>query len=175
MYKHYFVRKMDSYSFSLFDDFYNCTSEILEQQQLMKNLKKNSFFLNQQCLMNIEAGALQQQLSICEQNFVDVSQLIKAMESAFPADMDANQKIALESVIRQVCTSNSDVNFELFWKQYNKFKNNIHTIINQNALTSYIPVQIRITLKNALKKNSSIHIIGCEGYIKIKKFAKRKF
>ena len=37
-YKHYFVRKIDSESFRLFNDFYACASEVLEQQQLMKNL-----------------------------------------------------------------------------------------------------------------------------------------
>lgn len=43
-YKHYFIRKMEASSFSTFDEFYNCASEILEQQQLMKNLQKNSLF-----------------------------------------------------------------------------------------------------------------------------------
>ena len=43
--KHYFVRTMDPFSFETFDAFYNCASEILEQQQFMKNLQKNSMFL----------------------------------------------------------------------------------------------------------------------------------
>lgn len=174
MYKHYFVRKMDSYSFNLFDNFYNCASEILEQQQLMKNLQKNSFFLSQQSIMQMETNALLQSLSMSEQTSVDVSQLIKAMENTVPADMDSEQKKALENVFKQICLSNSNANFELFWRLYNKTKGNVHAAINQKALTSYIPMQIRITLENALKKNASIPIIGCEGYRTIKKIAKRK-
>lgn len=54
--KHYFVRKMDSFSFRMFDEFYNCASEILEQQQLMKNLQKNTLFLTQQMLMQSETN-----------------------------------------------------------------------------------------------------------------------
>ena len=174
MYKHYFVRKMDSYSFWLFDEFYNCASEILEQQQLMKNLQKNSFFINQQNIVQMESNALLQSLAMSEQTPVDVSQLIKAMESTIPADMEPEQKKAVENALRQICVSNSNVNYELFWKLYNKTKGNIHVAINQKALTPYIPEQIRITLENALKKNTSIQIIGCEGYRKIKKIAKRK-
>ena len=47
-YKHYFIKKMDAFSFNTFDEFYNCIFEILEQQQLMKDLQKNFFFLVQQ-------------------------------------------------------------------------------------------------------------------------------
>lgn len=173
MYKHYFVRKIDAYSFSLFDDFYNCASEILEQQQLMKNLQKNSFFLNQQCIINIEANAVQQSLSICMSDHIDVSQLIKALESTESVSMDEKQKIALENTIRQICTANSNVNFDCFWKQYREFQNNMYAVVNNKAFTTYIPEQIRITLENALKRNNSIQIIGCEGYRKLKKLAKR--
>ena len=41
-YKHYFIRKLDSFSFNTFDEFYNCVAEILEQQEFTKenNTKK---------------------------------------------------------------------------------------------------------------------------------------
>ena len=58
-YKHYFVRKIDSESFRLFNDFYDCASEVLEQQQLMKNLQKNSFFVIQNVIAQFEAGYIQ--------------------------------------------------------------------------------------------------------------------
>ena len=58
-YKHYFVRKIDSESFLLFNDFYACASEVLEQQQLMKNLQKNSFFVIQNVIAQFEAGYIQ--------------------------------------------------------------------------------------------------------------------
>ena len=41
-YKNYFIRKLDSFSFNNFDEFYNCVAEILEQQEFTKenNTKK---------------------------------------------------------------------------------------------------------------------------------------
>ncbi len=60
-YKHYFVKKMDSGSFNIFDDFYNCASSILEQQQLMKNPQKNFFFLTQQVLAQTESNFFSKQ------------------------------------------------------------------------------------------------------------------
>ena len=41
-YKHFFIRKLDSFSFNTFDEFYNCVAEILEQQEFTKenNTKK---------------------------------------------------------------------------------------------------------------------------------------
>ena len=42
---------------------YNCASEILEQQQLMKNLQKNSLFLTQQMLMQSETNYILQILA----------------------------------------------------------------------------------------------------------------
>ena len=44
-YKHYFIRKLDSFSFNTFDEFYNCATEILEQQELMKNFAEELFLL----------------------------------------------------------------------------------------------------------------------------------
>ena len=121
---------MDAYSFNLFEQFYNCASEILEQQQLMKNLQKNSFFLVQQTIINLESSCLHSFLSA-----------------------DAN-------------------NLEDAGKLYANSKENLEKVINQNVLTKYIPMQIRITLESALKKVGFISIIGCEGYKELKKYAK---
>lgn len=129
-YKHYFVKKMDAYSFNLFEQFYNCASEILEQQQLMKNLQKNSFFLIQQTLMNMESLHLQPLLSATANNLVEAGET------------------------------------------YAKSKEKLEAAINQNLLSKYIPMQIRITLESALKKVGFISIIGCEGYKKLKKYTK---
>lgn len=67
------------------------------------------------------------------------------------------------------------ISYNKLWKMLNQSKANLHSVINQNALTHYIPVQIRITLENALKKHNAIQVIGCEGYRKLKKIANRKF
>ena len=160
--KHYFVRKMDSFSFRMFDEFYNCASEILEQQQFMKNLQKNSLFLTQQMLMQSETNYILQILAMCAQNPVDVPTLLKTIEGSLPADASDEQKTAFENLMKRMTASNQNIA-------------NLHSVINQNALTHYIPVQIRITLENALKKYNAIQVIGCEGYRKLKKIANRKF
>ena len=173
--KHYFVRKMDSFSFRMFDEFYNCASEILEQQQLMKNLQKNSLFLTQQMLMQSETNYILQILAMCAQNPVDVPTLLKTIEGSLPADASDEQKTAFENLMKRMIASNQNIDPNTFWNTYNQSKANLHSVINQNALTHYIPVQIRITLENALKKYNAIQVIGCEGYRKLKKIANRKF
>lgn len=47
--------------------------------------------------------------------------------------------------------------------------------LNQNALTPYTPVQIRISLEKMLKKHSMLEISGTDGYQMLKKTSKRKF
>jgi len=173
-YKHYFIRKMDSFSFRMFDNFYNCASEILEQQQLMKNLQKNSLFLTQQVLMNSEMNYIMHTLAMCAQNPVDVPSLFKAMERSLSAEASDEQKTALENLLKRMTASYQNLDQNTFWNIYNQSKANLHSVINQNALSHYIPLQIRITLENALKKYYAIHIIGCEGYRKLKKIANRK-
>lgn len=69
--------------------------------------------------------------------------------------------------------SEGKLNDGAFYESQMLFKTD--SVINQNALTHYIPVQIRITLENALKKYNAIQVIGCEGYRKLKKNANRKF
>lgn len=175
VHKHYFVRKMDSFSFKMFDDFYNCASEILEQQQLMKNLQKNSLFLTQQMIMQSETNYILQILSMCAQNPVDVPNLLEAIGKSFSAEASDEQKIAFENLMKRMIASNQNIDQNTFWSIYNQNKANLHLVINQNALTHYIPLQIRITLENALKKYNAIQVIGCEGYRKLKKIANRKF
>lgn len=159
----------------MFDEFYNCASEILEQQQLMKNLQKNSLFLTQQMLMQSETNYILQILAMCAQNPVDVPTLLKTIEGSLPADASDEQKNAFENLMKRMTASNQNIDPNTFWNTYNQSKANLHSVINQNALTHYIPVQIRITLENALKKYNAIQVIGCEGYRKLKKIANRKF
>src|SRR5699024_2073861 len=75
-YKHYFIRKLDSFSFNTFDEFYNCATEILEQQELMKTLQKNFFFYTQQTLMQMEGNAVLQALNLSNQNPVNVNEAV---------------------------------------------------------------------------------------------------
>jgi len=174
-YRHYFVRKMDALSLDMFDEFYNCASEVLEQQQFMKNLQKNSMFMIQQMIMQMETNLLMQDFSLCLKNPIDEEALIAALKDSLPQNMKEEQKVALEKTLMGMVDVNVNVDYEKLWAVYNAQKNNIHSVINQNALTAYTPVQIRITLENALKKHNSIRIFGCDGFRKLKKIAARKF
>ncbi|MBQ3490820.1 MAG: hypothetical protein IJA86_09545 [Clostridia bacterium] len=172
-YKHYFVKEMDAFSFNTFDDFFNSASQILEQQQLMKDLQKQNFFLIQQTLMQMESNAIVKSLDIAEQNPVDITQLAKVAENAPPDNIPPEQKEALKNMMMQIVFSNVHANMNVALDVFGKRKNDIHTLINQKILTPYIPDQIRISIENALKKHHSISIIGCEGYRKLKKIGNR--
>ena len=173
-YKHYFVRKMDSESFHLFNDFYACASEVLEQQQLMKNLQKNSFFVIQSVLAQLEAGFVQNGLQNCSANPVDINMLVQGLSQSIPQTLTPEQKVAVENMIKQLGEANANINFTAFWNFYKLNQSNIQAVIDQNGFMLYIPVQIRISLDKALKKYISIQIMGNDGYKKLKKIANRK-
>ena len=173
-YKHYFVRKIDSESFRLFNDFYDCASEVLEQQQLMKNLQKNSFFVIQNVFAQLEAGYVQAGLQNCSANHVDINMLVQGLSQSIPQNVTSEQKTAVENMIKQVGASNANIDFTAFWNVYRRNQSNIREVINQNGFINYIPVQIRISLDKALKKYVSLQIIGSDGYKKLKKIANRK-
>ena len=54
MYKHYFVKEMDASSYNKLNQFYKYVTEIQEQQNFIKSLLNNHFFLNQNCFADIE-------------------------------------------------------------------------------------------------------------------------
>lgn len=173
-YKHYFIRKLDSFSFNTIDEFYNCATEILEQQELMKNLQKNFFFYTQQTIMQMEANTILQSLNLCSQNPVNTNEVVEGLVSTIPDGMNDEQKKAVQNMFKQFSVQNQNINYDQFWGLYNKEKQNIINSINQGAIDRYTPIQIRISIENALKKFNSISVIGCEGYIKMKKIAGRK-
>lgn len=131
--------------------------------------------MTQQMIMQMESTSISQCLSWCAQNPVNMDQLSVALTSTIPDKLAPEQKLALENMLKQAATINQNPDLNTFWSIYGKHKDSIHKIVNQGALTQYIPVQIRITLENALKKYNSIQIVGCEGYQKIKKLAQRRF
>lgn len=174
-YKHYFVRKIDSGSFNIFNDFYNCASEILEQQQLMKNLQKNFFFIKQNSIVNVEIYFIQKTMEVCCNTNMDINKITIAAGNTLPPAMPDDQKKILEDMIKNIVSSNPNFDSDMFWRYFNKNKIKFHEIVNNNALTSYIPLQIKISLENILKQESSIEIIGCSGYNKMKRIAAGKF
>lgn len=173
-YKHYFIRKLDSFSFNTIDEFYNCATEILEQQELMKSLQKNYFFYTQQMIIQMEGTAVLQALNSSTQNPADFSAAVNGLITTIPDGMSAEQKQAVANVLNKISLAEQNRNYDQFWNIYNKEKQDIISAVNRGALDRYTPMQIRISIENALKKLNSISVIGCEGYVKMKKIAGRK-
>jgi hypothetical protein len=174
-YKHYFIRKLDSFSFSTFDEFYSCACDVLAQQELMKNLQRNDFYLDQQTLINMEANLLLQTVNYISHNPVDNDKVVDGIMSACPAEMNTEQKNAITNFLRLSGNANKENDMNAFWSIYNKDKKTVIDAFNQNAFTPYTPVQIKISLEKALNQFDSIPIIGCDGYKKLKKIANRRF
>lgn len=145
-YKHYFVKKMDSMSYSSMNQLYDYVLGIQEQQQLMKILQKNGFVLVQSILANLEAQLI---------NFG----LNNSYGSIPMAQIWQNPSFDLNQFLN------------LYWQQDEKIK----AIINKGAFTPYVPVQIKISLEKILKEYSMLEIVGTEGYQMLKNFSKKKF
>ena len=140
----------------------------------MKNLQKNYFFYTQQALMQMEVNAVLQALKSSNSNPVDVNEVVKWLAANIPKDMNCEQKQTVENMLKQFNTVNQNENYDQLWSIYNKEKQDIIMAVNRGALDRYTPMQIRISIENALKKLNSISVIGCEGYTKMKKIARRK-
>ena len=173
-YKHYFIRRLDPFSFGTFDEFYSCASEVMEQQELMKSLQKNGFFLNQQTIMQMEANLLLNTLNSVNHLSVDNNKVIDGLMATYPGNITAEQKGAMENMLKQVSNASAVTDANLFFSLYNKDKTQILQAFNQDAFTRYTPEQIKISLQKALSQFDSIPIIGCKGYNKLKKMAERR-
>ena len=174
-YKHYFVRKMDSKSYGLLNDFYGCAYEIREQQELTKNLQKNSFFQIQQVITNMEANYIANDLINCVNNPLSMEKVKSAVKESCPNTMNDECRKTIENLIGTVASNNMNINMKLFWDAYNKQKQDIVNVINGNPMTCYIPMQITLSLQKSLERYKLIQIEGCEGYRYLCRIAKRKF
>ena len=173
-YKHYFVKKMDHKSFSDIDLFYNYASEIQEQQLLLKQLQKDSFSLTQKTLTNIEEQLIAKGL---EGQYVTISptSLVTAMNACIPPNAPEDVQDVLNAVAQQFANQNSNFDLQQFWTIYNQQRQRLEIIINQNALTNYIPTQIRISMEKKLKEYSMLNIPGSLGYQMLYSISKRHF
>lgn len=173
-YKHYFIKKMDAYSFNTFDEFYSCVATVLEQQELMKNIQKNFFFLTQQIFVQIQEQYIINVLNQCNVSSADERKTLEEFRKILTPDMAVEQKKIIENILKKYNDSLIGIDFDLFWNMYNQDKKNIDIIFKQSVLAQYTPGQIRISLENILNKLNTISIVGCQGYNKLKKLAKRR-
>ena len=167
--KHLFVRDMDAQSISLFDKLYKYVGVLQEQYNLIHNLQRNFFFVNQQIIANLEGNFIASGISTMDQSTV----LIREIAAKLEAD-DNQDKDMLLKLMQQIMLNNPNMDLGMFWNYYNANRSKLIGIINQNALTEYIPAQIRISIENTISQYALLNITGCEGYKKLLKISKRK-
>lgn len=168
-YKHLFVRDMDAQSISLFDKHYKYVGVLQEQYNLIHNLQRNFFFVNQQIIANLEGNFISMGITTMDQSSVLMREITTKLENENNQDKDLIMKL-----IQQIVTNNPNMDLGMFWNYYNANRSKLINVINQNALTEYIPVQIRISIENAISQYALLNISGCEGYKKLLKFSRRK-
>ena len=172
-FKHLFVRGMDAQSVSTFDKLYKYVGVIQDQYELVHNLQRNFFFVNQQVIANLEGQFISSGLAISEQLSGLGQELARKMESSGDFS-DKAEKDTFQRLLQQIIINNPNMDLNTFWNYYNANRSKLLGIINQNAITTYIPLQIRISMENALTQYSLLNISGCEGYQRILKMSKRK-
>ena len=82
-YKHLFVRKMDNKSYNNLNKFYQYILCIQEQQDLLRNLQKNYFFVKQNAISNMEFMYISETLREVEQSIISPEQLQSLINSNF--------------------------------------------------------------------------------------------
>lgn len=71
--------------------------------------------------------------------------------------------------------NNFNFDMQQFWNNYNQRKQMLESIIDQGALTDYVPLQIRISMEKKLREYSMLNVPGSLGYQMLCKLSKRRF
>lgn len=170
-YKHLFVRKIDNKSFNNLNKFYQYILCIQEQQELLRNLQKNYFFVKQSAISNIEFKYIYETLHEVEQSIIPPEQL-QAFINSIPKDSDngINEQV-ISSLLIQLQQRNPNIDIERFWTVYQNKRQHFINITNGNSLTAYTPMQISTTIQAVLKQYGLLEVTGTEGYKKLREMA----
>lgn len=172
-YKHVFIRKIDNKSYHNINKFYQYVLSIKEQQELLRNLQKNYFFLKQQAITNTEFSYIDRIISATEQSIISPDLVEKSKNDFLKENKNEKLNQFVGKVLEQISLNNLNNNLDVFWSAYNQKRNKFLGIMNNNqALTDYSPLQISQTIKSILKQYSMLEITGTEGYRKLRKIAK---
>ena len=174
-YKHYFITDIDAQSYRCISKMFDYATEIVEQQQLMKRLQKNFFYVIQNTMTSLEYQFVISEFARCVQYPIDQQSLITGMQKTLPPGLTPEQEAAMKNIVKQVgeVMSSGNINFQMFWKNYNQHKADIRLVVDQNGFTQYIPKQIKISLEGALKQWALLEVTSCDGYAVLKKWSKR--
>ena len=170
-YKHLFIRKIDTKSYDSINKFYQYVTSMQEQQELMRNLQKNYFFVKQSALCNVEISFIVETLKEVDSSSVSSKQLQELTQDTSVVSNEKQQEI-LANLIRQIEQNNPNIDMDRFWGIYQNKRRRFIAITNGDSLTPYTPEQISAPLQSLLKQYSLLEISGIEGYRKLCKIAK---
>lgn len=168
-YKHLFIRKMDNKSFDNLNKFYQYVTSMQEQQELMKNLQKQFFFVKQSAISNWEFSFIVETLKEVFATSVSPQQLQSICTSS---QVNSEQEQVIKNLVKQIEQSNPNVDMSRFWGIYQNKRKLLIDITDADSLTAYTPEQISTSLQSLLKQYSLLEISGTEGYNKLRKIAK---
>lgn len=168
-YKHLFARKIDNKSYTNFNKFYQYVSCIQDQQELLRNLQRNYFFVKQGAISNYEFAYICETLKEVDNSIITPSQLKSLLDSIPTGEsIDENQQ-TICNMLLQLQQKNPNIDMERFWTIYQGKRQRFLGITNQDSLTTYTPMQISTTLQAVLKQFSLLEITGTAGYNKLRK------
>ena len=173
-YKHLFIKRIDSYSFKTINNFYELVLSVREQLIFVKQLQHQQYF-NIQGMLDTNCNKFIMDtldFSLSSNGIKDFKQLIADKQST--NEEEEKQKNLMLNVLDNLMAANPNYDINQFWKVYNAKKELLKSIVNSSPYISYVPLQVSETFNKAIKNISSIEIIGCEGFRKLKKIAKIK-
>ena len=92
-----------------------------------------------------------------------------------PPNVTEEDRNNLQMIVKQIIEHNPNFDDNQFWNMYRQQDERLKGIINNGALSPYIPVQIKISLDKILREYSMLEITGTDGYQLLKKMSKKKF
>ncbi len=172
-YKHLFIRKIDNKSYNNINKFFQFITCMQEQQELLRNLQKNYFFVKQNAISNVEFNYICETLREVENSIVSPEQLQALLSSIHKESSSETNQQTITNMLIQLQQKNPNIDIERFWTTYNNKRQLFISITNNNnALTSYTPAQISATLQAVLKQYALLEITGSEGYRRLRHIAK---
>ena len=151
-YKYMFVNKIDNRSYDVFDKFYQYVEVIQEQQNVAKNLIKE-YFSQRQCQINdARINQIVETLEKINSTALPPEQIVDVVNKMIMPSEDLQVKQTISTMIQQIQLQNSNYDKNRFWNIYNEKNRALIDIVNQNALTICIPMQIPSTINTIINK-----------------------
>ena len=170
-YKHLFVRKIDNKSYDSINKFYQYVTSMQEQQELLRNLQRNYFYVKQNAICNVEISFIIETLKEVDCSSVSSNQLQSFFQEVSTASAEKQSEI-FTNLVKQIEQNNPDIDMGRFWSIYQSKRKRFISITNGDSLTPYTPEQISSTLQSLLKQYVLLEIAGIEGYRTLCKIAK---